>query len=51
MPLNTKKKITDKPAPTGRVTNQEISILPTTPAFMADIPLAKPTPRTAPTSA
>ncbi len=51
MPLNRKKKITDKPAPTGRVTSQEISILPTTPAFIADIPLAKPTPRTAPTSA
>ena len=41
----------ESPAPTGRVTNQEISILPTTPAFMADIPLARPTPRTAPTSA
>ncbi len=47
--LKIKKKSTESPAPTGRVINQESIILPTTPAFTADMPLASPTPRTAPT--
>ena len=49
MPLKIKKKSTESPAPTGKVTTHEIIILPTTLAFTEEIPLAKPTPRTAPT--
>lgn len=40
----------DSPAPIGRVTTHEITTLPTTPKSIADIPLANPTPKTAPTS-
>ena len=40
----------ESPAPTGRVIIQDNNILPTTPAFTADIPLARPTPSTAPTN-
>ena len=39
----------ERPAPTGNVTTQDITILPTTPKSMAERPLASPTPKTAPT--
>ena len=39
----------DRPAPMGRVMTHEIIILPTTERSIADNPLAKPTPKTAPT--
>ena len=39
----------ESPAPTGRVTTQETIIRPTTEKSIAAIPLANPTPKTAPT--
>ena len=39
----------DRPAPMGRVMTHEIIILPTTERSIADNPLAKPTPKSAPT--
>ena len=45
-----KKNIIDNPAPTGRVTSQDRMILPTTFKSIAESPLARPTPRTAPTN-
>ena len=44
-----KKKIIESPAPTGKVTTQEIIIRPTTERSIAEMPLARPTPKTAPT--
>ena len=49
MPFRVKKNNIESPAPTGRVITQEITILPTTLRSIADRPLAKPTPKTAPT--
>ena len=40
----------ESPAPTGSVIIQDNIILPTTLAFTAEIPLARPTPSTAPTN-
>ena len=45
----TKKKIIERPAPAGKVTTQETTIFLMTPIFNAAIPLAIPTPSTAPT--
>ena len=39
----------ESPAPTGSVTTQETMIRPTTEKSIAAIPLANPTPKTAPT--
>ena len=39
----------DRPAPAGRVTTQDTTILRTTPMLIAAIPRAIPTPNTAPT--
>ena len=44
-----KKNIIESPAPTGKVTTQETMIRPTTEKSIAAIPLASPTPKTAPT--
>ena len=49
MPLRVKKNRIDSPAPTGKVTTQETMIRPTTEKSIAAIPLANPTPKTAPT--
>ena len=40
----------DRIAPAGRVITHEVNILPTMRKLSAAIPLAKPTPRTAPTN-
>ena len=50
MPRKKKKKKIDKIAPTGRVITQDIMIPPITLKSSAPIPLAKPTPITAPTA-
>ena len=50
MPRKKKKKKIDKIAPTGRVITQDIMIPPITLKSSAPIPLAKPTPITAPVS-
>ena len=50
MPFRVKKNYIERPAPTGKVTIQETMILPTTEKSIAAIPLASPTPKTAPTS-
>ena len=50
MPRKKKKKKIDKIAPTGRVITQDIMIPPITLKSSAPIPLAKPTPITAPTT-
>ena len=49
MPFKVKKNKIERPAPTGKVTTQDITILPTTPRSIAERPLARPTPKTAPT--
>ena len=45
-----KKNTTDKPAPAGRVTSQDVTIAATVGRCTAPTPRAKPTPSTAPTS-
>ena len=50
MPLRVKKKNAARVAPTGSVTSQETTIVPTTLRSMAPRPLARPTPITAPTA-
>jgi len=47
--LKIKKNIIDSIAPAGRVTIHDKNILPMTPKFKALMPLASPTPKTAPT--
>jgi hypothetical protein len=49
IPLIIKKNTIDKPAPAGKVITQETTIFLTTPKLIAAIPLAIPTPNTAPT--
>ena len=49
MALKIKKNKIDRPAPAGRVTTQEVKMVPTTLRLIATMPPAKPTPRTAPT--
>ena len=44
------KNTIERPAPTGRVITQEITIFRTTPKLIAAIPRAIPTPKTAPTN-
>ena len=45
-----RKKTIDIPAPAGKVTTHEVAISPTARRFMLSIPLAIPTPKTAPTN-
>ena len=49
IPLIMKKKIIDRPAPAGNVITHDTTIFLTTPKLIAAIPLAIPTPNTAPT--
>jgi len=49
IPFNTKKNSMERAAPAGRVTTQEVKMVPTIFRSIAPIPRAMPTPKTAPT--